>query len=54
LRLAKELDTCGRTTVLTTTMEHAELKQEQIHAYGVDARTSQCKASMSCTIEPED
>ena len=34
--MAKEVDTQGRVIVLTTTMEHAELKRDQIHAYGKD------------------
>jgi len=38
--------------VLTTTFEHAELKRDQIHAYGKDSRISRCKGSMSATIEP--
>jgi ATP-dependent Clp protease adaptor protein ClpS len=53
-QLAEEVDARGRTVVLTTTMEHAELKQDQIHAYGKDALISQCKGSMTCTIEAEE
>src|SRR6187402_1936269 len=34
--LAKEVDKSGRSLLLTTTREHAELKQEQIHAFGSD------------------
>ena len=44
----------GHPVVLTTTMEHAELKQDQIHSYGKDAMISQCKGSMTCTIEAEE
>ncbi|MGA2620450.1 MAG: ATP-dependent Clp protease adaptor ClpS [Thermoguttaceae bacterium] len=51
-QMAKEVDTQGRVIVLTTTMEHAELKRDQIHAYGKDAMISSCKGSMSATIEP--
>ncbi len=51
-QLAKEVDTTGRVIVLTTTKEHAELKREQIHAYGKDAYISACKGSMWATIEP--
>jgi ATP-dependent Clp protease adaptor protein ClpS len=50
--LAREVDTQGRAIVLTTTFEHAELKRDQIHAYGRDARISACKGSMSAIIEP--
>ena len=38
---------------LTTTREHAELKADQIHAYGKDDLIAGCKGSMSSTIEPE-
>jgi ATP-dependent Clp protease adaptor protein ClpS len=52
--LAKEVDTQGRVVVLTTTLEHAELKRDQIHAYGKDALIAGCKGSMSATIEPAE
>ena len=51
-QMAKEVDTQGRVIVLTTTREHAELKRDQIHAYGKDALIDNCKGSMSATIEP--
>jgi ATP-dependent Clp protease adaptor protein ClpS len=51
-QLAKEVDTTGRVIVLTTTMEHAELKRDQIHAFGPDPLIERCKGSMSATIEP--
>jgi ATP-dependent Clp protease adaptor protein ClpS len=51
-QMAKEVDTQGRVIVLTTTMEHAELKRDQIHAYGKDAAIATCKGAMSATIEP--
>ena len=50
--MAKEVDTTGRVIVLTTTREHAELKRDQIHAYGKDHQISTCKGSMSASIEP--
>jgi ATP-dependent Clp protease adaptor protein ClpS len=50
--LAKEVDTRGRAIVLTTTREHAELKRDQIHAYGKDDLIDGCAGSMSATIEP--
>ena len=43
----------GKAIVLTTTMEHAELKRDQIHAYGPDKHIKRCKGSMSATIEAE-
>ena len=52
LRLAEEVDRKGRVIVLTTTKEHAELKQEQIHAYGADFRIERSAGSMSARIEP--
>jgi ATP-dependent Clp protease adaptor protein ClpS len=51
-RMAKEVDTQGRVIVLTTTLEHAELKRDQIHAFGKDVLIDSCKGSMSATIEP--
>lgn len=50
--IAVEVDTSGRAICLTTTMEHAELKRDQIHAYGKDDLIGRCKGSMSATIEP--
>ena len=51
-QLAKEVDTQGRVVVLTTTKEHAELKRDQIHAYGKDGLIQNCQGSMWATIEP--
>jgi ATP-dependent Clp protease adaptor protein ClpS len=50
-QLAKEVDSAGKAVVLTTTMEHAELKRDQIRAYGKDPGIRACKGSMSSTIE---
>jgi ATP-dependent Clp protease adaptor protein ClpS len=52
-KLAKEVDDQGRVIVLTTTMEHAELKRDQIHAFGADRLIARSKGSMSASIEPE-
>ena len=52
-RLAREVDTQGRVIVLTTTREHAELKRDQIHAFGADRLLARSKGSMSASIEPE-
>jgi ATP-dependent Clp protease adaptor protein ClpS len=52
--LAKEVDKEGRVIVMTTHREMAELKRDQIHAYGVDVRVATCKGSMSATIEPAE
>jgi ATP-dependent Clp protease adaptor protein ClpS len=53
-QLAKAVDRDGRVIVLTTHRELAELKRDQVHAYGVDARVATCKGSMSCKIEPAE
>jgi ATP-dependent Clp protease adaptor protein ClpS len=53
VKIAVEVDKQGRAICLTTTMEHAELKRDQIHAYGKDQLIARCKGSMSATIEPE-
>ena len=50
--MAKEVDTRGKVIVLTTTREHAELKRDQIHAYGKDELIAECKGAMSASIEP--
>jgi ATP-dependent Clp protease adaptor protein ClpS len=52
--LAKTVDRDGRVILLTTHKEMAELKRDQIHAYGTDARVATCKGSMSATIEPAE
>ncbi len=52
-QIAQEVDGSGRAICLTTTREHAELKQDQVHAFGRDRLIPRCKGSMSCSIEPE-
>lgn len=51
--IAEQVDKQGRAICLTTTREHAELKQEQIQAFGADPGIPRCKGSMYATIEPE-
>jgi ATP-dependent Clp protease adaptor protein ClpS len=53
-KLAQEVDESGRAVVLTTTREHAELKVDQIHAYGPDPTLERCKGSMSAVAEPAE
>jgi ATP-dependent Clp protease adaptor protein ClpS len=53
MQIAVEVDTRGKAICLTTTKEHAELKRDQIHAYGPDRLIQRCKGSMWATIEPE-
>src|SRR5207247_11403203 len=52
-QIAKEVDSQGKAVCLTTTLEHAELKRDQIHAYGPDKRSDKSKGSMSASIEAE-
>lgn len=49
--IAKTVDSEGRAIVLTTSLERAELKQDQIHSYGPDPSIPRCKGSMSAEIE---
>lgn len=51
-KAADEVHRTGRVILLTTTLEHAELKRDQIHAYGPDPLLQRCKGSMSAMIEP--
>lgn len=53
-QMACEVDSTGRVIVDTTTKERAELKRDQIHAYGPDWRIPHCKGSMSAVIEPTE
>ncbi len=50
--IARQVDSSGKAICLTTTMEHAELKRDQIHAFGKDRQIDRCKGSMKATIEP--
>lgn len=52
-QIAREVDRTGRAICLTTTLEHAELKRDQIHAYGKDYGVAACQGSMSASIEAE-
>ena len=49
---AVEVDTTGRTIVLTCELPQAEFARDQIHAYGADWRMKESKGSMSAIIEP--
>lgn len=53
-QMAEEVHKSGRVIVLTTTKEHAELKQDQIHAFGPDPLLARCKGSMTAEIEPAE
>lgn len=51
-RIAVQVDSTGRAVCATVHKELAELKQEQIHAFGRDPLMSTSAGSMSATIEP--
>ncbi len=50
--MAVEVDTAGRVVVLTTHLEEAELKRDQIQGFGPDPLIPRCKGSMSAAVEP--
>jgi ATP-dependent Clp protease adaptor protein ClpS len=50
--LAQEVHLRGRAIVATTTLEHAELKRDQIRAFGKDISAEECPGSMYASIEP--
>jgi ATP-dependent Clp protease adaptor protein ClpS len=51
-RHAVEVDTMGRTIVMTCELAQAEFGRDQIHAYGADPRMARSKGSMSAVVEP--
>ncbi len=51
-QLAEQVDQSGCVVLDTTTLERAEFKRDQIHAFGRDWRIPRCVGSMSSTIEP--
>ena len=51
-KMAEQVDRTGRAVVLTTSLEHAELKRDQIHAYGPDPLLDRCQGSMTAVLEP--
>jgi ATP-dependent Clp protease adaptor protein ClpS len=52
-KIAREVDKSGRAICMTTTLERAELKRDQVHAYGKDGEIARCKGSMKASIEAE-
>ena len=52
LEIAKRVDAEGRAVCFISHREHAELKQEQIHAYGKDERIDTCAGAMRAILEP--
>jgi ATP-dependent Clp protease adaptor protein ClpS len=51
-RHAVEVDSDGRTIVLTCELPAAEFARDQIHGYGADPRMERSKGSMSARVEP--
>jgi len=49
---AVEVDTTGRTVVMTCELPQAEFGRDQIHGFGADWRMPQSKGSMSAIVEP--
>jgi ATP-dependent Clp protease adaptor protein ClpS len=50
--IAERVDAHGRTSVMTTHKELAELKRDQILQFGRDPQVASCKGSMRAVIEP--
>jgi len=51
-RHAEEVDTAGRTVLITCELPQAEFARDQIHSYGADWRLPRSKGSMSAIVEP--
>jgi len=49
---AVEVDTAGTTILLTCELDTAELKRDQVHAYGPDWRLPHSHGSMAALVEP--
>ncbi len=52
LQHAVEVDTTGRTILITCGLEEAEFARDQVQAYGADPRIPHCRGSMSAIVEP--
>lgn len=51
---AMEVDTAGRTIVITCELPQAEFARDQIQAYGADPRMPKSKGSMSAVLVPAE
>ena len=49
---AVEVDSTGRTVVMTCELDEAEFGRDQIHGYGPDWRMPRSKGSMRAVVEP--
>ncbi|HTA41938.1 MAG TPA: ATP-dependent Clp protease adaptor ClpS [Bryobacteraceae bacterium] len=52
LRHAQEVDSMGRTVLITCELPEAEFARDQVHGYGRDWRLPRSKGSMSAVVEP--
>lgn len=51
-KMACEVDQTGRVIVFSAVLEQAELKRDQIHAYGADPRLERSRTGMRAVLEP--
>jgi ATP-dependent Clp protease adaptor protein ClpS len=49
-----EADATGSAIVLTTNLQEAEQKRDQVHAYGPDWRLPHSRGSVAALVEPAD
>jgi len=49
---AQEVDSAGRTILITCELPQAEFARDQIHGYGRDWRLARSKGPMSAVVEP--
>jgi ATP-dependent Clp protease adaptor protein ClpS len=52
LRHAQEVDSMGRTVLITCELPEAEFARDQVHSYGRDWRLPRSKGPMSAIVEP--
>jgi ATP-dependent Clp protease adaptor protein ClpS len=52
LHHAQEVDSMGRTVLITCELPEAEFARDQVHGYGRDWRLPRSKGSMSAVVEP--
>jgi ATP-dependent Clp protease adaptor protein ClpS len=52
LNHAQEVDSTGRTVLITCELPEAEFARDQVHSYGRDWRLPRSKGSMSAIVEP--
>jgi ATP-dependent Clp protease adaptor protein ClpS len=52
LQHAVEVDTTGRTIVITCELPQAEFARDQIHGFGADPRMPRSRGSMKAIVEP--